>query len=98
MWTLDQKQFLAAILNSGAILFLESSYIFFIFFHIKINKIHVKHILTLFFDSDYFYFLFTIVMTVLVACMENPIFFIEILDELRLIIDKKLIKFLESGV
>jgi hypothetical protein len=36
-----------------------------------------------------FYFLFTIVMKVLISCTENPKFFIEVLDELELFIDKK---------
>jgi hypothetical protein len=38
-----------------------------------------------------FYFLFTIVMKVLISCTENPKFFIEVLDELELFIDKKVI-------
>jgi hypothetical protein len=38
-----------------------------------------------------FYFLFTIVMKVLISCTENPNFFIEVLDELELLIDKKVI-------
>jgi hypothetical protein len=43
LWTLDQKQFLAAILNSGAILFFGALLYFFYFFRIKIYKLHVKH-------------------------------------------------------
>jgi hypothetical protein len=38
-----------------------------------------------------FYFLFTIVMKVLISCTENPKIFIEVLDELELFIDKKVI-------
>jgi hypothetical protein len=38
-----------------------------------------------------FYVLFTIVMKVLAVCTENPIIFIEILDELRLVIDNTVI-------
>jgi hypothetical protein len=38
-----------------------------------------------------FYFLFTIVMKVLISCTENPKKFIEVLDELELFIDKKVI-------
>jgi hypothetical protein len=38
-----------------------------------------------------FYFLFTIVMKVLVSCTENSNFFIKVLDELELFIDKKVI-------
>jgi hypothetical protein len=42
--------------------------------------------------SDFFfYFLFTIVMKVLISCTENPKLFIEVLDELELFIDKKVI-------
>jgi hypothetical protein len=40
------------------------------------------------FTEFIFYFLFTIVMKVLISCMENPKNFIEILDELELFIDK----------
>jgi hypothetical protein len=39
----------------------------------------------------HFYFLFTTVMKILVSCTENPNFFIEVLDEQRLFIDKKVI-------
>jgi hypothetical protein len=39
----------------------------------------------------FFYFLFTIVMKVLTSCTENPKKFIEVLDELELFIDKKVI-------
>jgi hypothetical protein len=39
----------------------------------------------------HFYFLFTIVMNVLISCTENPKFFIEVLDELELFINKKVI-------
>jgi hypothetical protein len=39
----------------------------------------------------HFYFLFTIVMKVLISCTENPKKFIEVLDELELFIDKKVI-------
>jgi hypothetical protein len=38
-----------------------------------------------------FYFLSTIVMKVLISGTENPIFFIEVLDEFELFIDKKVI-------
>jgi hypothetical protein len=38
-----------------------------------------------------FNFLFTIVIKVLILCTENPKFFIEVLDELELLIDKKVI-------
>jgi hypothetical protein len=38
-----------------------------------------------------FYFLVTKVMKVLISCTENPKFFIEVLDELELFIDKKAI-------
>jgi hypothetical protein len=39
----------------------------------------------------FFNFLFTIGMKVLISCTENPNFFIEILDDLELFIDKKVI-------
>jgi hypothetical protein len=42
LWTLDQKQILAAMWNSGAIL-LFGTHIFFSFFNIKIYKIHALH-------------------------------------------------------
>jgi hypothetical protein len=42
-------------------------------------------------DGFGIYFLFTIVMKVLISCTEKPIFFIEVLDELELFIDKKVI-------
>jgi hypothetical protein len=41
--------------------------------------------------SNIFYFLFTIVMKVLISCTEKPMFFIEVLDQLELFIDKKVI-------
>jgi hypothetical protein len=49
-----------------------------------------------------FYFLFTIVMKVLISCTEKPIFFIGVLDESELFIDKKVIfdekNFFQSAV
>jgi hypothetical protein len=41
--------------------------------------------------SQRFYFLFTIVMKVLVSGTDNPNLLIEVLDELELFIDKKII-------
>jgi hypothetical protein len=41
--------------------------------------------------SQRFYFLFTIVMKVLVSGTDNPNLLIEVLDELQLFIDKKII-------
>jgi hypothetical protein len=45
-----------------------------------------------------FYFLFTIVMKVLISCTEKPNFFIEVLDELELFIDKFDLIFRRSAV
>jgi hypothetical protein len=42
-------------------------------------------------NKPYFYFLFTIVMKVLISCTENSNIFIEVLDELEVFIDKKVI-------
>jgi hypothetical protein len=39
----------------------------------------------------HFYFIFTTVMKILVSCTENRNFFIKVLNELRLFIDKKVI-------
>jgi hypothetical protein len=41
--------------------------------------------------SDFLLSIYTIIMKVLISCTENPTFFIEVLDELELFIDKKVI-------
>jgi hypothetical protein len=41
--------------------------------------------------SGIFYFLFTMVMKILISCTENPKIFIEVLEELELFIDKRVI-------
>jgi hypothetical protein len=70
------------------------SFYFYQIFSKHLNAIYLRMVFlleTVQVESTVFYFLFTIVMKVLISCTENPNIFIEVLDELELFIDEKVI-------